>query len=227
VRPTEIWGAPPEREPVSVTAYRLMRDAILGGHIPQGSRVNELELATAWKMSRTPIRDALRRLEAEGLVEAVPRRGMVVRRLDASDVEELYDLCEILEGLAARRAAQRASPPFLAELNGMIKAYGAALKQGDVERMLAVDDQLHRGIARAGGNPRLERAVEGVRAQLREVRLRALRGKGRATKSFREMAKMTAAIRGQDALRAEATMREHIASLRTDTEALMREQGLV
>lgn len=213
---TEIWGSPPEREPVSATAYRLMRQAILRGQIPQGARVNELELAGAWRMSRTPIRDALRRLEAEGLVEAVPRKGMIVRRVGGSELEDLYDLCEVLEGLAARRAAQRATLAFLAELNGVIKAYGVALKQGDADRMLAVDDELHGAIAEAGQDQRLARAIETVRAQLREIRLLGLRSRGRAAKSFREMAKLTAAIRGRDAPRAEAAMREHIASLRAD-----------
>ncbi len=193
-----------------------MRRAILRGQIPQGARVNELELAAAWRMSRTPIRDALRRLEAEGLVEAVPRKGMVVRRVLGSELGDLYDLCEVLEGLAARRAAQRAAPAFLAELNGLIKAFGVALRQGDAERMLAVDAQLHEAIAAAGEHDRLARAIESVRAQLREIRLQGLRSKSRATKSFREMAKLTAAIRGRDAPRAEAAMREHIASLRAD-----------
>ncbi len=213
---TDAWGVPPEREPASAVAYRLMREAILGGRIAQGARINALELAGAWGMSRTPIRDALGRLEAEGLVEAVPRRGMVVRSLEPSDVEDLYDACEVLEGMAARRAAQRGGAAFLAELNGMIKAFGIALKEGDVDRMLAVDDQLHRSIAGAGRNQHLERAIETVRGQLREVRLRGLRAKGRATKSLREMARMTAAIRGRDPARAEAAMREHITSLRTD-----------
>ncbi|HEV8338445.1 MAG TPA: GntR family transcriptional regulator [bacterium] len=213
---TDLWGVPPEREPASATAYRMMRQAIIRGQIPQGARVNELELAGAWRMSRTPIRDALRRLEAEGLLEAVPRKGMIVRHAGGSELEDLYDLCEVLEGLAARRAAQRGTPAFIADLNGLIKAYGAALKADDAERMLAVDDQLHGAIAEVGQHQRLGRAIENLRAQLRDVRLRGLRSKGRATKSFREMAKMTAAIRGRDAPRAEAAMREHIASLRAE-----------
>ena len=82
------WGMPPARETVGAAAYRLLRDGILQGHIPMGSRINELALSTTWKVSRTPIRDALRKLEAEGLVQAIPGRGVVVPRISLGDADE-------------------------------------------------------------------------------------------------------------------------------------------
>ena len=88
----EPWGTLPAREPVSASAYRLIRDAILHGRLAPGTRINEVELAQAWSISRTPVRDALRRLEAEGLVEAVLGRGMVVPSLGRADVDELYKM---------------------------------------------------------------------------------------------------------------------------------------
>ncbi|MGH2453337.1 MAG: GntR family transcriptional regulator [bacterium] len=221
---SDTWGTPPEREPAGAVAYRLMRSAILGGRIPQGARINELALADAWKMSRTPIRDALRRLEGEGLVEAVPRRGMRVRRLQPADVEDLYEVGEALEGVAARRAAERGTGAFLADLNGLIKSYGTALKQGDFDRILAVDEELHRTIARRAQNLHLERAIETVRAQLRGVHHQLIQSRGRATKSFRELAKMIAAIRRRDPAHAEAAMREHLVSLRADAGLLPPEE---
>ena len=99
-----LWGPPPVREPGGTAAYRLIRDAILRGQIPAGARINELELSRVWHISRTPIRDALRRLEAEGLAQSVPGRGMAVPRLGRSDVDELFEVLEALEGLAARRS---------------------------------------------------------------------------------------------------------------------------
>ena len=214
-----LWGPPPAREPIGSAAYRLIRDAILRGQISPGARINELELSRIWHISRTPIRDALRRLEAEGLVQSVPGKGMAVPRLGRSDVDELYEMLEALEGLAARRTAERATGAFLSELNGLIKDYGVALKQTDDQRLTAVAADLHRTVARMGLNRRLERAIETIRGQLSPVELHAVGMKGRATKSFRELAKLTAAIRGRDGARAEASMREHLASLRADAVA--------
>src|SRR3990172_10428419 len=116
-----LLGPPPVRETISSAVYRQLREAILSGRIPMGTRINELELALDWRISRTPIRDALRRLEAEGLVEGAPGRGMIVPVLSRVDVDELYALREGLEGMAARLAAERATPQFLVHLNTLLK----------------------------------------------------------------------------------------------------------
>ncbi|MDR7486562.1 MAG: GntR family transcriptional regulator [Armatimonadota bacterium] len=211
-----ILGAPPVRETVSAAAYRRLREAILRGEVAMGTRINELELAEAWHVSRTPIRDALRRLEAEGVVEAVPGRGVVVPRLQQRDADELYELREILESRAARRASERSTEDLGRTLNVLIKAFGTALKQGDLARMTAVDVEWHAAVAAASGSRRLERAIDTVRAQVHPIRTLVFRVKGRAARSLREMAKVTAAIRARDAGRAEAAMREHLASVRAE-----------
>ncbi len=220
-----VWGPPPQREPVGAAAYRLIREAILRGQLAPGERLNELELARAWQISRTPIRDALRRLEAEGLIRAVPGKGVVVPRLGRDDVNELYEMLEGLEGMAARRSAERASGAFLAHLNALIKEYGVALRQNTVARLSDIAAEFHATIARMALNRRLERAIETARAQLAPVERQALRQKGRATRSFRELAKLTAAIRARDGGRAEAAMREHLASLRVDAVTALPEES--
>lgn len=214
--PSPVWGRPPARETVSTAAYRQLREAILQGQISMGARINELELAGAWRVSRTPIRDALHRLEAEGLVQSVPGRGMVVPKLSLSDADELYELREVLEGRAARRAAEHATPELHARLNTLIKAFGAALKQGEIDQMIAIDIDFHASLATASGNLRLERAIDTVRAQVHQIRLRTMRAKGRPGKSLRELARLVAAVRARDGARAETSMREHIVSVRTD-----------
>ncbi len=213
---TSVWGNPPARETVSTAAYRKLREAVLSGALPMGTRINELELAQAWNVSRTPIRDALRRLEAEGLVQATPGRGVMVPHMTLADADELYELREVLEGRAARRAAERATPEFHTKLHGLIKAFGMALKQGEVDQMVTIDTGIHTGIAVMSGNGRLAREIEGIRAQVYHARLESMRTKGRAAKSFREMATLTAAVRARNGVRAETAMREHIASLRSD-----------
>lgn len=219
--PSPIWGKPPARETVSAAAYQRLRDAILHGQVSMGARINELELAGAWGVSRTPIRDALRRLEAEGLVQAVAGRGMVVPRLDLADADDLYDLREVLEGRAARRAAERATPELHARLNTLIKAFGAAHKQGNLDEMIALDIDFHASLAAASGSARLQRAIETAHAQVYQVRLRTMRARGRPGRSLRELARLVAAVRARDGARAETAMREHIASVRSDLPAVM------
>jgi len=218
-----ILGPPPARETVSGGVYRRLREAILTGRVPMGARINELELAAAWKISRTPIRDALRRLEAEGLVEAAPRRGMVVPVLSRADVEELYTVREALEGIAARHAADRATASFLAQLNTLIKGYGAAAKQDDASQLAAADAALHDAIIEMAQNRRLQQAIQAARLRVHQVHVRSFRLRGRAGRTFREMAKVVAAIRARDGARAEAAMREHLASLRGDVAASFEE----
>jgi DNA-binding GntR family transcriptional regulator len=225
ISPEVIFGAPPERQTVGTAAYTQLREAILRGKIAMGTRINELELAGAWNVSRTPIRDALRRLEAEGLVRAIPGRGVVVPALSPVEADELYELREVLETRAARRAAERVTPEFHARLNGLIKAFGTALKQGDIQQLTDIDHDLHAGIAAISGNTRLGQAIEAVRAQIYQVRVWSMEAKGRAQKSFREMAKLIAAIRARNGPRAEAAMREHIASLRTDLPTVWHEDS--
>jgi DNA-binding GntR family transcriptional regulator len=217
--PVRLWEKAPPRETVSAAAYRLLREAIAGGQIAMGTRINEIELASAWNISRTPIRDALRRLEAEGLVQSVPGRGVIVPALSLADAHELYELREVLEARAARRAAEHGGVELSARLNELIRIFGSALKAGDLEGMTAADVALHAAVAAHSGNARLERAIETVRTQAYGIRVRMTRVKGRGAKSLREMARLVAAIRARDPARAEAAMREHIASLRADLDA--------
>lgn len=220
VAPTPLWSQAPVRETVAAAAYRLLRAAILQGQIAAGQRINELELAASWNVSRTPIRDALRRLEAEGLVHAVPGRGVMVPVLALADADELYELREILEARAAKRAAEQGGGDLRLRLNDLLRAFGAALKQNDVARMNQVDVAIHSAVAEASGSGRLQRAIETVAGQVHPIRQFSYRVRGRGAKSLREMAKMVAAIRAGDPVRAETAMREHIASVRADLPAI-------
>jgi DNA-binding GntR family transcriptional regulator len=209
-------GPPPVRETVAAAAYRQLREAILAGRIPMGNRINEAELAAEWGISRTPIRDALRRLEAEGLVQASPGRGMVVPVLARADVEELYALRETLDGMAARLAAERATPSALTQLNTLLKAYGAALKRDDLPLLVQTDAALHDAVVQMAQNRRLEDAAHVTRLRLHGLHARSFTLRGRAGRTFREMATLVAAIRTKNVARAEAAMRTHLAGLRAE-----------
>jgi len=218
-----LLGPAPVRETISAAVYRQLRDAILTERIPMGARINEAELASEWRISRTPIRDALRRLEVEGLVQGTPGRGMIVPVLTRADVDELYALREGLEGMAARLAAERATPQFLAQLNTLLKSYGASLKKDDTPQLVLIDGALHQAVAQMAQNRSLEQAAQVARLRVHQIHARSFRVKGRPGRTFREMATLVAAIRTKNAARAEASMRAHLASVRGDVTAAFDE----
>lgn len=212
----ELGGPIPPRETAAETVYRRLREAILSGRLPEGAVVRESAVAAAWGVSRTPVRDALRRLLAEGLVEGRRGRGVVVAALTPQTAAGLLDLWEAIGGMAARRAAERATPEVRAQLSTLIKTVSVAARGGDAAFFVAAEEAIHTAVGSAAGNPVLAQAVEQVRGRLRPLLARLLQNRGRTTRSFRELARLTAAIRSRDPDRAEAALREHVASLRQE-----------
>lgn len=125
-------------------AYWTIRDAIRTGVIQAGDRLIELDLAAALDMSRTPVREALRQLEVERLVEVAPRRGFVVPTITIDELVEIFEIREVLEGLAARRAAQRMGPAELEALRETVERMERAREAGDVTGLAEVSSQFHR-----------------------------------------------------------------------------------
>ncbi|WP_430334395.1 GntR family transcriptional regulator [Rhodococcus sp. ACT016] len=147
-------------------AYSQIRQAIVEGRYRPGQRLIEQRIAEEFSLSRTPVREALRRLEAEGLVLSEPNRGAVVRTLSMADVSDLYGLRARLEAYAAELAAERIDPTTRELLDAGIEAFARALTltpEDAVERVRAVDtanSQIHRAIVAAAKHERLSRLLE-------------------------------------------------------------------
>ena len=142
----------------SQIAYWTIRDAIRTGVIQAGDRLIELDLAAALEMSRTPVRDALRQLEGERLVEKAPSRGFIVPTKTIEDLVEIYEIREVLEGLAARRAAMRMGQAELAALEETVERTERAREAGALTTLWEASNQFHRllrGGARNGRLPQL------------------------------------------------------------------------
>ena len=193
-------------------AYDAIRARILSGAIAPGDRLREIALADEMGLSRTPVREAMRRLEQDGLVEHVPHRGAIVRTLDPQQVTELYLIREVLEGTAARLAAQQASAAEVEALRALLATQpGEAEDAGGVEasRRNAV---FHRAIRDAAHNRFLLRAMEGVTASLALLGPTTLGMPGRIPEAAAEHAAILEAIAGRDGDAAEAAARAHIRS---------------
>jgi DNA-binding GntR family transcriptional regulator len=205
---------PVEREgeslPRGEVAYRFIRSAIQGGHLEPGERLREIELAKQIGLSRTPIREALSRLETEGLVAHDATRGVVVAELDYSMVTELYYMREVLEGTAARLVAQHASDVEISILDDLCQQYEAAL--GDEAALTASNRRFHDTLYRCSHNRYLLNMVTVLHDALS-----LLGGSGttlgnaeRAAETLREHREVVAAIRARDADAAERALRSHI-----------------
>ncbi|MCR2764325.1 GntR family transcriptional regulator [Microbacterium sp. zg.B48] len=143
-----------------------IRFAILSGKFAPGSRLSVPELARELNVSRTPAREALMRLQHEGLVMVVPRKGAVVLQGNSDDLLELFQFREALEGMAARLAARQMSPEQKENLVAIAKLHAESVRAEDLAAHLRYDEEFHAAIAAGSGNSRIFEELGKVRGQL-------------------------------------------------------------
>jgi DNA-binding GntR family transcriptional regulator len=202
----EIGGSLQDR------VFRALRSAILAGQLPAGDKITEQDVSAVLHVSRTPLREAFRRLEAEGLVIPSPSRGVVVRGLTWEDFEDIYEMRGVLEPLAARRAASRMTDELLEELRGYLElAEFLAGKQRfkEVERQNAM---FHRAIYRECGNARLRDTLAELSDYVHRSPLYQEHGPGSSLELLEEHRRMFDALAARDPKAAERAAREHSVS---------------
>lgn len=206
-------------------AYHIIKDLVLNRNLAPGEKLNENELARALEISRTPIREALRRLEGEGLVEIVPRRGVFVTRIRMSDVVEIYDLRKLLEGFAARRAAELQEATRIKQLKEVLAEYKAVVNGGDHAEIIKVDNCFHRTLAQASNNSRLGQMLDSIRGQLGILKTRSVTILGRAERSYLQKEQVVDAIVAGRADEAEKLMIAHLEDVKQELlQALQADQ---
>ena len=195
--------------------YSHIRDSIVSGKFAPGSRLGEVELAELTATSRTPVREALRQLEMEGLVEVLPNKGARVYEWTADDLDEIYDLRMTLEAMAAARAAKRISEKDVDRLSELcdlmeIAARGGAAQQLDL--MAQLNDEFHSIVRTAAASTRLMPMLGAV-VQLPLV-LRTFHRFAPAdlTRSHAHHRDLVAALRAGDETWADSVMRAHVRS---------------
>ncbi|QJW85173.1 GntR family transcriptional regulator [Ramlibacter terrae] len=189
-------------------AYRYLRAAIQSGSLKPGDRLREGELALHIGLSRTPIREALAKLEADGLVVHDASRGIMVAELDYRMVTELYYMREVLEGTAARLPAQHASEVEISILEDLCRQYGESL---DNEALLEQSNRhFHDTLYRCSHNRYLISMVNGLHDTLSLLGRTTLAKPERAEETLREHRAIVDAITNRDADAAEQALRNHI-----------------
>lgn len=193
--------------PQGQSAYRRLLEEIRNGALLPGARLREIELAERMGISRTPVREAIRQLESDGLVAHLPRQGATIRSLDHAEVVELYEMRAVLEGTAARLAARAASDIELAELaalNGELAAAPAGAQAREVNRVF------HRTLIEAARNRFLIKAMSALQKTLLILGPTTLAEPDRAAGAVAEHAAVLDALLARDGAQAEVAMRAHV-----------------
>jgi DNA-binding GntR family transcriptional regulator len=194
--------------PLSEAVFRSLCQALRAGHYRPGDRLREEDVAQRLKVSRTPVREALGRLMAKGFVEPASGRGLIVRSLDAAEVLELYAMREILEGAAARLAAQHASVPEIDALNDLERAFEASAD--DPIEMARLNRVFHEAIVRAARNRYLDGALQELQDGIALLGATTFSIGGRPSTAAAEHRGLINAIAERDPDRAEKLARAHI-----------------
>ena len=164
--------ATPGKPPLlSQMIFDLLRERVISGQLAPGERLNEIVLQQELDTSRSPIREAIRRLELEGLVEIRPRRGAFVRQLSAEDMREAVEVRAQLEALAAALAAERRTTAQLGRMESLLEEMDESLASKDIERYTQAHHRFHQCLAEASGNQTLERHLRLVAQPFTTLRL--------------------------------------------------------
>jgi DNA-binding GntR family transcriptional regulator len=195
--------------PLAERAYDRLREAVVDGVLVPGTKLSERGLAAALGISAQPVREALRRLEAEGMVETRPRSGSFVAPLDTSRLVVMGRIRAALEGAAAGLAARRAGPADIAALQARLAAMRGATALGDPLALRRANEAFHAALHAVGGNAFLIRSLHALGAYDHIGRARVLAGDAEPPLALDEHAAILAAVTAGDAELAEALMRAH------------------
>ena len=154
-------GPAAESKPIREIAYETLKHAIITGDLPAGSRIVETDYAERMHISRTPLREALRKLERDGLVEYMLRRGVIVRAFTIADVEEIYTIRNCLEMLTLPAIIQKATAEDIARLRGILNEMDPLTEAGDVTNLSPRARRFHAELTAISGLKRTIRAIEG------------------------------------------------------------------
>jgi DNA-binding GntR family transcriptional regulator len=195
-------------------AYAEIRRRILNGELSAEAPLSEYQLAEELELSRTPVREAVKRLEREGLVQSIPNRGTFVAVLTARDISEIYQVREQLEGFAARIAAETMSDESIKKLEEEISILNTLASEGHLIEIVASDIRLHKHIIASTQNSRLIELLGTLDDQMHRVRALFPQSSQWLDATLIEHASIVEAIKARDGEEAEKAMKTHLRSAR-------------
>ena len=199
-----------ESRPIREIAYEVLKKAIITGEIPAGERIVETDYADRLHISRTPLREALRKLERDGLVEYVMRRGVIVHAFTTEDVEQIYTIRNCLEMLTLPDIIEKATPEDIAELREMLAKMDDLDEKNDVEALSPLARDFHTCLTAISGKNRILRVIEGQDEYIRRFSAMAIQQENRRSSAHEEHHKLVDLVEKKDLPALEELMRHHI-----------------
>jgi DNA-binding GntR family transcriptional regulator len=210
------------RETLPTQAAQRLRTMIIEGAIAAGAKLNERELCAQLNISRTPLREAIRLLAAEGLVELLPQRGAVALALSEQDVIDTFEVMAGLEGQSGELAATRITEPQLAEIKALHYEMLAAYTRRDLAKYYARNAQIHAKINAAAANPILAQTYAQLNARITALRFRSNQDEVKWKRAVAEHKAMLTALEARDGAKLRALLMTHLQNKRDSVLELMR-----
>lgn len=207
--PTPTLGALDRRMLHEAVAERL-RELIIDGTLAPGAHLNERVLCEQLQVSRTPLREALRTLAGEGVIDLLPNRGAVVAAMSRASVEHAFELMRVLEATAGELAARRASEADIAAIAQLHTDMSRAHARRNLQIYYRLNREIHQAIVRCARNPELEAVYARLNARLQALRFRSNLNRDKWDAALREHDAMIAALTRRDARRLGALLRAHL-----------------
>lgn len=197
-------------KPLRDVVFESIRGAILSGTIKPGERLMEVQMAEKLGVSRTPIREAIRKLELEGLVIMVPRKGVYVADLSVKDITDVLEIRAALEGLAASLAATRVTDEDMEAIEKAVAGFEEAIKGEDFELIVERDMEFHASIFKATNNEKLIALINNLREQIQRFRVMILKNSSGLKALSDEHREIADAICTRDTMKAQNLATTHI-----------------
>ena len=190
--------------------FSQLQNDILNGKYQPGDSLIETKISEEIGVSRTPVREAIRQLELEGLVQSVPNKGTIVKGISLQDIEDIYTIRMMIEGLAARWATEKITPPELAELKETFELEEFYTPKNNADCLLKFDSRFHDIIYKASKSRPLMHTLSTFHHYVQRARIVSLSSPGRPQKVLEEHRAILGAIEDGDAGRAEKLITEHV-----------------
>ena len=211
---SDLWKQYRDHHNAAEAVHMTLREAILHGVLRAGQPLGEIQLAEIFSRSRTPIREAILKLESERLATRVPRGGLVVGEITREEILEVYAVREMLDGLSARLAAQGILPQELDRLVWLNDRIRVAAAAGERKAMIQLNIEFHEAICQAGRNSLLQEFMRRIHEWVRRFEDTTMSVPGRGLAAVGEHEALIEAIRQRDPDKAERIAREHMSRAR-------------
>lgn len=210
--------------PLRDVVFNTLREAILKGELKPGERLMELQLAAKLGVSRTPIREAIRMLEQEGLAVTIPRKGAEVAKMTEKDMEDVLQIREALDELAAKIACEQISEEQLEELVATMHEFEESTKTDNVKKIAEADVKFHDIIYQSTGNQKLVNMLNNLREQMYRYRVEYLKDENNYPTLMKEHKDIVEGLVRKNKTQVTETMHQHVKNQAVAVKAMIQEQ---